>query len=201
MILYDYWRSTASYRVRIGLALKGLDIKLVSVDLREGAHKRPSFGEVNPQHFVPALACEEGMLTQSLAILEYLDERYPQRRILSTDPWRRAQERSLAQIIACDVHPLCNLRVLNELDRQGHSGDATRDWMTRWMSAGFAALEQAAEDTDYLGGKEPMLPDLVLVPQMYNARRFDIPLGAYPRLLGIVERCEAIPAFRAAAPS
>ena len=199
-VLHDYWRSSASYRVRIGAALKGLSLETVSVDLRTNAHLRGALDALNPQRLVPVLECEAGALTQSLAILEYLDERYPQRPLLARDPWTRAQQRALAQVIACDVHPVCNLRVLRRLRDMGHDEPEVRAWMHTWMAAGFEALEARAGDAAFLGGEAPMLPDVVLVPQLYNARRFELDLRPYPRLQAIADRCEALQAFQQAAP-
>lgn len=225
LVLRDYWRSSASYRVRIGAALKGLPLTTVAVDLRTGAHLSGDLGEVNPQRLLPVLETEEGALTQSLAILEYLDDLHPQRPLLDRDPLTRARQRAMAQVIACDVHPVCNLRVLKALRAQGCDEAAVRAWMHQWMHAGFEALEahattlgieartEAADadgagdaaDADgaaprYLGGTQPMLPDVVLVPQMYNARRFELDLAPYPRLVAVTARCEALPAFESAAP-
>ena len=144
LVLRDYWRSSASYRVRIGAALKGLPLTTVAVDLRTGAHLSGDLGEVNPQRLLPVLETEEGALTQSLAILEYLDDLHPQRPLLDHDPLTRARQRAMAQIIACDVHPVCNLRVLKALRAQGCDEAAVRAWMHQWMHAGFEALEAYA---------------------------------------------------------
>ncbi|MEM6290972.1 MAG: maleylacetoacetate isomerase [Myxococcota bacterium] len=200
MTLHDYWRSSASYRVRIGAALKGLELTRVAVDLRNDAHLTGDLDGLNPQKLVPVLETDAGALTQSLAILEYLDDLHPERPLLPADPWARAQQRSLAHVIACDVHPICNLRVLRKVKAMGHDQDAVVEWMTTWMQAGFAALEARAGDGPFLGGEQPMLPDVVLVPQMYNARRFEIPLEAYPKLVDITARCEALEPFQSAAP-
>jgi maleylacetoacetate isomerase len=197
--LHDYWRSSASYRVRIGAALKGLELERVAVDLKQGAHLSGALEGLNPQRLLPVFEGPGGVLTQSLAILEYLDELYPERPLLAYSRWERARHRAMALVIAADVHPLCNLRVLKRLRAMGQ-GDELRAWMTEWMHAGFAALEAQADERDFLGGDVPMLPDVFLVPQMYNARRFEVPLDDFPRLVAITERCEALPAFARAAP-
>lgn len=199
-VLHDYWRSSASYRVRIGAGLKGVALETVSVDLRTDAHLSGALDALNPQRLVPVLESTKGALAQSLAILEYFDELYPERPLLPRDPWARAQQRALAQIIACDVHPVCNLRVLRRLRSMGHDDAEVRSWMHTWMAAGFEALEARAGDAAFLGGDTAMLPDVVLVPQVYNARRFELDLTPYPRLVAIAERCEALPAFAQAAP-
>ena len=201
MILHDYFRSSASYRVRIALALKGLEVERRAIGLLDREQCSPEFRALSPQQLVPALEVERGVLGQSLAIIEYLEEVYPERSLLAEDPWTRAQQRAMAQVIACDVHPLNNLRVLQHLRSLGQGEEEERRaWMIRWMHPGFEALEVMASDRPFLGGERPMLPDLVLVPQMYNARRFSVPLEAFPRLNAITERCEALPEFQAASP-
>jgi maleylacetoacetate isomerase len=198
--LFDYWRSSASYRVRIACELKGLEFERVGVDLKADEHEGAEFGERNPQRLVPLLETGRGTLGQSLAIIEYLDEVHPERPLLPADPWERAQQRARAMVIACDLHPLCNLRVLKRLRASGHDDTQVRAWMAEWMQSGFAALEALAGEGNFLGGTRPMLADLVLVPQVYNARRFEVSLEDFPRLEAISLRCEALPAFRRAAP-
>ena len=201
MKLYTYFRSSAAYRVRIALNLKGLDAEQIPVDLRTGEQQRAPLADVNVQHLVPALVTAQGVLTQSLAIIEYLDEMHPEPPLLPTDPWRRAQARAMAQLIACDIHPLNNLRVLQYLRTQlEQSEDAIQTWYTNWIRAGFIALEQLTPTSGYLASDHPMLADVVLVPQVYNARRYGMDLGEFPRLSAVAERCEGLPAFAAAAP-
>jgi maleylacetoacetate isomerase len=198
---YDYFRSTAAYRVRIAANLKGLELDSVQVNLLEAEHHGAEYVGVNAQGLVPALASDAGVLTQSLAIIEYLDELHPQRPLLPVDLWQRAQQRSMAQVIACDVHPLNNLRVLGVLRKELAQPEAVaKQWMTRWMHAGFGALEALAGDGPYLGGAQPMLADLVLVPQLFNARRFSVAMDKFPRLIAIGENCAVLPEFSQAAP-
>lgn len=199
--LYDYYRSSAAYRVRIALNLKGLDYECIPVDLAGGEHRSDRYGEVNPQRLVPALETDAGLLTQSLAIIDYLEETHPGRPLLSGDAIVRARQRAMAQVIACDIHPLNNLRVLNYLREEMRRPDEqVGEWYGHWIAAGFAALEVHAHETPFLGGDQPMLPDVVLVPQMYNARRFEVPLDPFPGLVAIARRCNEIDAFTAAAP-
>ncbi len=201
MKLYDYYRSSAAYRVRIVLELKGLDVERVSVDLRAGEQADDAYRSLNPQGLVPALVTSDGVLGQSLAIIEYLDELHPEPPLLPKGPFDRARMRSLAQAIACDVHPLNNLRVLNYLRGPlGQDESSVQGWMGTWMQRGFEAVEYEAPETGFFGGDAPMLADVVLVPQMYNARRFEVDLGAFPRLVALDERLRVLPAFERAAP-
>lgn len=201
MKLYDYYRSSAAWRVRIALGLKGLDAERVPVNLKAGEQGGDAYGRICPQRLVPTLATDDGLLNQSLAIIEYLDETHPEPPLLPRRPFDRARMRALAQTIACDVHPLNNLRVLNYLRGPlGQDESGVGAWIARWIRLGFAALELQAPAQGFLGGAAPMLPDLVLVPQMYNARRFGVALDAFPRLVAIDARCAALPAFAAAAP-
>ncbi|WP_304526676.1 maleylacetoacetate isomerase [Halomonas sp. I5-271120] len=207
MTLYGYYRSSAAYRVRIALNLKGLDIAQVPVDLAGGAQREESFRAINPQGLVPVLETDDGeRLTQSLAICEYLDERYPSSpALLPEDAAGRARVRGLAQLIANEIHPLNNLRVLRyligdlELDE-----DAKLGWYRHWVAEGFTALEAMLEN-DQTGrcchGDTPTLADICLVPQVYNAERFDCDLSAYPRLRAVAEYCRGLPAFEQASPS
>lgn len=205
--LYSYWRSSASYRVRIGLNLKGLDYDIVPVHLvRDGGEQhRPDYRALNPQGLVPMLEHGGRHMTQSLAILEYLDEVWPQARLLPQDPGQRQWVRSIAQTIACEIHPLNNLRVLQYLDGTWNVPQPERDeWVKHWIHDGFAVLEtmlgarpaQAA----FCAGDAPGLADCCLVPQMYNARRFGVALEPFPTLQRIEQACLALPAFEAARP-
>ncbi len=206
MILYGYALSSASYRVRIALNLKGLEVTTVPVHLRRGEQRQPEFLQLNSQGFVPALRLDDGeVLTQSLAIIEYLDEMYPQPRLLPGAPAERARIRAMCQLIACDVHPLNNLRVLKYLEAQlGLDENARNAWYRHWIQAGFGALEQSlgrdAPSGRFCHGASPGMADVLLVPQVFNARRFSVDLAPYPRIVAIDAACGEIPAFTAAAP-
>ena len=204
MRLHGFFRSSAAYRVRIGLNHKGLAYDQVAVHLRKGHQSAPAFLGVNPQGLVPVLEDGPHVLSQSLAILEYLDETHPQPPFLPPDPVARARVRALALAIACDIHPLNNLRVLNYLEKTLNQPSASRAaWYHHWIAEGFAALETMLGDPRtgrFCHGDVPTLADICLVPQVYNARRFDCPLDAYPRILRIDAECRALPAFAAAAP-
>jgi maleylpyruvate isomerase len=207
MRLYSYFRSSASYRVRIALNLKGLVFDYVPVHLsRDGGEQfTPAFRSVNSQALVPVLRSGDDILTQSLAILEYLDELYPNPPLLPATPDGRARVRSLAQAIACDIHPLNNLRVLRYLtNRLGLSDEARNDWYRHWVELGLTALE-ARLSTEPATGRfchddQPGLADCCLVPQLYNARRFQCDLSAYPTLLAIEDHCHTLDAFQQAVP-
>ncbi|HWO43902.1 MAG TPA: maleylacetoacetate isomerase [Candidatus Eisenbacteria bacterium] len=206
MKLYTFFRSSASYRVRIALNLKGLEYEQVPVHLRRGGGEQHKAGykKVNPQALVPALEINGRTLIQSLAIIEYLDERYPDPPLLPGDPADRALVRSMALMVACEVHPLQNLRVLNHLKASHHQSeeDANR-WARHWIDLGLAALEQlisSAAKSDFCFGARPTLADICLVPQLANARRFGCDLSRFPMLLRIEERCAALPAFERARP-
>jgi maleylpyruvate isomerase len=204
--LYDYWRSSAAYRVRIGLNLKGVEYESIPVNIAPGKDEQflPAYRAKNPQMRVPALETEQGLLTQSLAILVWLDQTYPEPRFTPADAWLGAQVRAFALTIACDIHPLNNLSVLNRLKLEfSTSDDHIAEWYRHWIRVGFGALEhQAAErpQTPYAFGDAPGLADIMLVPQMANARRYDVDLSAFPRLSAWDERARQHPAFAKAAP-
>ncbi|WP_342249530.1 maleylacetoacetate isomerase [Sphingomonas sp. OTU376] len=201
MILYDYFRSSASYRVRIALNLKGVAVGRRDILLLENQQRSPEHLARNPQGFVPALEADDGhVITQSLAILDWLDARYPEPRLIPADPDARAAALARALVIAADTHPLNNLRVMRRLKEMGVDEAGRNDWTRHWIAEGFAALEAMAGDGPFLGGAAPGVADLFLVPQMYNARRFDTPLDAFPRLVAIDAACAALPAFAAARP-
>ena len=206
LTLYGYPLSSAAYRVRIALALKGVKVTSVNKQLRRGEHRQKDYLKINPQGFVPALTLEDGTtLTQSLAIIEWLEESYPLPPFLPADPNGRARVRSLCQLIACDIHPLNNLRVLQYLESTLQVAQAARDeWYRHWIAAGFTALEDALGRDHARGrfcfGDEPGMADLFLVPQMYNARRYSVDLTPYPRIVAIDSACAELPQFASAAP-
>jgi maleylacetoacetate isomerase len=202
-VLFDYYRSSASYRVRIALNLKNVRYETVPVNLAEGAQASPDYRARNPQGFVPML--EEGgrRITQSLAIIDYLDATRPEPPLLPADPADRAHVQGLALTVACDIHPLNNLRVLKHLvGPLGETEEVKNAWIARWIGEGFAALEalSAPQAGRFLFGDEPGLADICLVPQIYNARRFSVPLDTFPLLVRVDAEASALPAFAAAHP-
>ncbi|HEX8127315.1 MAG TPA: maleylacetoacetate isomerase [Allosphingosinicella sp.] len=201
--LFDYFRSSACYRVRIALNLKGVDYEAVPVNLVEGGQKAPEYRAVNPQGLIPALEMDGRLLTQSLAIAEYLDSTRPEPRLVPADPADAAHVRALALAVACDIHPLNNLRVLKYLSGPLGLPQEERDsWYGHWVGEGFAALESMAAPRAgrFLFGDSPTLADICLVPQMFNARRFDVPLDDYPTLVRVDEAARGLDAFAAAHP-
>ncbi|MCD2511929.1 maleylacetoacetate isomerase [Comamonas endophytica] len=214
MKLHSYFRSSAAYRVRIALQLKGLPFDYVPVHLLRGDQREPGYVARTGDALVPALELDEGqLLTQSMAIIEYLEETHPAIALLPGDPLGRAQVRALAQMIACDIHPLNNLRVLKYLvGPLGVSDEAKTEWYRHWAGTGLQAVERrlglladerragGLPESLYCWGNAPGLADCCLIPQVFNARRFDLTLDALPRIAAIVERCEALPAFALAHP-
>lgn len=199
--LYDYYRSSAAYRVRIGLNLKGAAYDSVDVSLLNGDQRSPQHLARNPQGFVPVLDVGEAVLTQSLAILDYLDANHPEPRFVPADPLARSRTLAMALTVACDIHPLNNLRVLKYLGRElSVEEEARNDWYRHWVVQGFDALEQMAGDGPFLGGDAPDMADICLVPQMYNARRFEVDLTPYPKLVAADAAAQEIEAFAAAHP-
>lgn len=208
MKLYTYFRSSAAYRVRIALELKGLAYEAVPVHLLKdgGLQRQDAYRAINPSALVPALQDEDRILTQSLAIIEYLDETHPQPALMPADAAGRARVRSLALMVACDIHPLGNLRVLKYLKHDlGVSEDAKMAWLHHWIGEGLQALEahlaRARETGRFCHGEQPTLADCCLVPQVFNALRFNIDLARYPTIARIDAACRELPAFIAASPS
>lgn len=208
MQLYTYFRSSAAYRVRIALNLKGLAYAAVPVHLLKdgGQQNAPAYRALSPLGTVPTLVTDDGAaLIQSLAIVEYLDETHPQPPLLPADALGRARVRALAQLVACDIHPVNNLRILNYLKQHFGADEEQRNaWYRHWVMEGLTAFEQLLAASPVTGafchGDAPNLADCCLVPQVFNARRFGCPLDALPNIVRIAERCEALPAFVAAAP-
>jgi maleylacetoacetate isomerase len=202
--LYTYFRSSAAYRVRIGLNLKGLRHEAVPIHLVKdgGRHLQPAYRAVNPQARVPALALDDGtVLTQSLAILDYLDETHPDPPLLPADPLMRARVRAAALLVACDIHPLVNSGILRKLRGDFGADDAVINaWYAHWIIEGCTALEQLIAPGPYAFGDQVTLADLCLVPQVYNARRFKVPLEAFPKIVAVEAACLHLPAFAAASP-
>jgi maleylacetoacetate isomerase len=202
--LYSYFRSSAAYRVRIALNLKGLAYETAPIHLIKdgGHHKRPEFRAVNPQMRVPVLVTDDGdVLIQSLAIIEYLDETHPDPPLLPKDPIARAKVRALAELIACDIHPLNNLGPLRYLkNNMSQEQSAIDAWYHHWVVSGFEALEAMIESGPYLCGKEVTLADTCLVPQVYNARRLKVPLDKFPKIVAADAACLALSAFDKARP-
>jgi len=206
MKIYNYFRSGTSHRLRIVLRLKGLDWDYVAVDLRAEAHFDAAFKALNPQGFVPVLIDGDWVLTQSPAIIEWLEERYPNPPLLPADMNGRARVRALAAIIGCDIHPLNNRRVLEYLRHTlGCNEAAVLAWCATWISAGFAALEALlvtdAERGNFCFGNQPGIADAYLVAQVESARRFKVDLSPYPCICVIDRACAALPAFAQAAPA
>jgi maleylpyruvate isomerase len=204
MILYTYFRSSAAFRVRIALNLKGLDWTPEVVWLPAGEQARDAYRNVNPQGLVPTVVDGDLRLTQSMAIIEYLDETHPEPPLLANGPAARARIRALAQIIACDTHPLNNLRVLKYLKKIGQDQPAIDDWYRHWCQEGLGAYERELDlgpPGRFSHGDRPTLADICLVPQIFNARRLDVDLKPYPRTVAVFDACMALPAFDAAQPT
>jgi maleylpyruvate isomerase len=206
MILYGYPMSSASYRVRIALALKGVEATMVTKQLRRGEHRHKDFLQLNPQGCIPVLALDDRqVLIQSLAIIEYLEERYPRPALLPGSALDRARVRGMSQLIACDIHPLNNLKVLQYLEGTLSQSPSARDaWYRHWIEVGFAALEEMLTRDPSRGrfchGESPTMADVCLVPQVFNARRFSVDLSAFPRIVAIDAACRELAAFASAAP-
>lgn len=203
LTLHDYWRSGAAYRVRIALNLKGVAYHQVPVDLRAGAQRDPAFLALNPQGLVPAIESDGGVIAQSGAIIEWLEERYPDPPLLPRDPDARAVVRAMAAVVACDIHPINNLRVLNRLRSQfGADSAGVKQWIAHWIGAGFEAMEQyvAQHGAGFAYGDGPTIADCFLVPQVYSAERFGVDITPFPQVTAAVERARGLPAFARAHP-
>jgi maleylacetoacetate isomerase len=202
--LYSYFRSSAAYRARIALNLKGLGYDTISIHLTKegGLNRKPEFRAINPLMRVPALTLDTGeVLTQSLAIIEYLDETHPQPPLLPRDPIKRAQVRAAAQLIACDIHPLNNTSVLNYLrHRMGQDKAAVQAWYEHWILEGFEAVEALIKPGPYAFGSHVTVADICIVPQVANARRLNVPLEGFPKIVAVDAACLKLKAFDHARP-
>jgi len=201
MELHGYFRSSASYRVRIGLNLKGLQYDYKPVNLLKGEQREDDYRKLQPQGLVPALVDGKNILTQSLAILEWLDEQHPEPALLPNDPLARAKVRALAYNIACDIQPLQNLRILKYLQSGLGVGDEQKTkWIRHWIHEGFSALEQQLDPAPFAAGDKPGLFECCLIPQIYNAKRFGMEIADYPAIHRVARACSEIPAFIEARP-
>jgi maleylpyruvate isomerase len=203
LILHGYWRSSAAYRVRIALNLKGIPYQQVGHNLRSGAQREEGYLSLAPHGLVPALEVDGSVLIESPAILEWIEARWPSPPLLPKEPWAAATVRAMAALVSCDIHPLNNLRVLNELRASfGADDDSIKAWARNWIEKGFGALERmiAQDGGLHAFGDMPTLADCYLVPQLYSARRFGVDLTPYPRLVAAAEASERLPAVAAAHP-
>lgn len=201
MKLYTYFRSSAAYRVRIALNLKGVPYESAAVNLLKGEQREDAYGAINPQKRIPSLEIGGTTLIQSPAILEYLDEVYPEPPLLPVGAVNRAKVRAIASIVGCDIHPLNNLGPLRYLkNRLGHDQAAIDEWYAHWVREGFDAIEALIEPSPYACGSRVTLADLYLVPQVFNARRFNISLDAYPKIVAVDAACAELRPFQDAAP-
>lgn len=202
MKLHSHWRSTASYRVRIAMNIKGMSFETIPVSLVKGEQASPSYAALNPAKAVPTLVTDEGLvLTQSLAILDYLEAIAPDPSLLPNDAAMRARVLAAAFVLASDVHPVNNLKVTKRLKAMGHSQDECTEWMRHWMAEGLAAFQaQIEQDTPFCFGDTPTYADICLIPQLYNAHRWGLDLAPFTRLTDIEARCLALVPFDAARP-
>lgn len=202
LVLHDYWRSSAAYRVRIALGLLGLPYERVHVNLLTGAHRGDGYRELNPQGLVPTLVADGRPMTQSLAIIEYLAALHPGAGLLSDDPDEAYRIRRIAHAIAMEIHPVCNLRVVTHVAELAGGGDETKAaWMRTYIREGLVAVEAMLREGDsFCVGDRPTMADCCLVPQIYNAERWGVPIGDLARIGGVVERCGELGPFRSAHP-
>ncbi|WP_299733753.1 maleylacetoacetate isomerase [uncultured Endozoicomonas sp.] len=199
--LYSYFRSSAAYRVRIALNLKGLDYQQHAINLLKGEQKSKEYRSVNPQGLVPTMMTEHGSISQSLAMLEWLEETYPEPSIIPGDSYQKAQLRSMAYQICCDIHPLNNLRVLNYLKNEfSVSEEEKSKWYQHWITIGFKALEAQLDDHIFCCSDHPSIVDISLIPQVYNAMRFNLNISDFPKIQTIYQHCNTMSAFMHAAP-
>jgi maleylpyruvate isomerase len=205
MKLHNYFRSSASFRVRIALRLKGLDFDYMAVHLPKGEHRQPAYASVAADNLVPALDIDGALLSQSMAIIEYLDETRPEPRLLPQDALGRARVRALAQSIACEIHPLNNMRVLKYLVRELKLDEETKNrWYRHWVRDGLESLErqlQRQAPSTYCWGETPSMADCCLVPQIFNGRRYDVDFAGLPRTMAVFDACMKLEAFKQAQPS
>jgi maleylacetoacetate isomerase len=202
MKLYSFFRSSASYRVRIALALKGLNYETISIPMRDNSHRTESYRKINPQQRLPTLELDDGTtLIQSLAIIDYLDAVHPEPRLIPDNPLERARVQAVAQIIGCDIHPLNNTGTRSLLTSMFGADEKSLDsWTAYWIREGFAAIDRLLEPGPYAFGDRITLADLCIVPQVYNARRYKVPLDDFPRVVAVDMTARQHPAFLAAAP-
>ncbi|MCF6434304.1 MULTISPECIES: maleylacetoacetate isomerase [Pseudoalteromonas] len=201
MKLYTYFRSSAAYRVRIALNLKNIPHELVGVNLLKSEQQGEAYTKKNPQGLLPALETEQGVLAQSLAILEWLEETHTDTPLLPNDPWQKAQVRNFCYAIACDIHPIDNLRVLKYLSQELNVDDEQKNtWYRHWVIEGFKKLEAMLGDSPFCFGDKPTLADVCLVPQVFNALRFKVDMTPFPKIAAIYQRCNEMAAFSDAAP-
>ena len=201
--LYGYFRSSAAYRTRIAFNLKALKVDHAFISLLKGEQKAADYRQKNPQGLIPAIETEQGILAQSMAIIEWLEAEHPKPSLLPGDNWQKAQIRAFALSIACDIHPLNNLRVLKYITGElGLSEAQKNQWYAHWIQTGFAALELSVQKHagKFCFGNNPTLADVCLVPQIYNAERFNVDLSAFPALMAIYQHCNSLPAFVDAQP-
>ncbi|MBX5045064.1 maleylacetoacetate isomerase [Rhizobium lentis] len=202
VVLYDYWRSSASYRVRIALNLLGVEHKSVPINLLDGTHRTPDYLALNPQGLVPTLVIDGKTLTQSLAIIEYLAETRPDYGLLPSDIADRQRVRALSYAVAMDIHPICNMHVVTHLMTMTEKADAREQWMKHFIADGLRKLEAMIGEFNgaFSFGDRPTMADLCLVPQVYNARRWGVDMTDFRRIVDIDARCAELPAFQAAHP-
>ena len=203
MKLYSAWRASGPYRLRIALALKGLVYDYIPVDLVAGEQRGEAYGAINAQYLVPTLDVDGEMMTQSLSILEWLEETHPEPALLPSTPLDRQRVRAMCGVVACDIHPVNNLRILKQLSAMGIDEDGRNTWVARWIDEGFAALEPmiARHGAGYAFGETPTMADCLLVPQIYNANRFGVDLSPYPALVAAGDHSLKHPAIAASHPN